>query len=182
MKRCPTCNQAYLDDAVIFCTNDGTTLVSVASSSSELQPTMLAPPPSVTDPPPTSFSDDAASANWNMPPSHSPPQAWNAPGGWPQQQPGMPPGIAQVRGKQQALAITSLIFGVLSITFGIICGGPVFGAIAVVLGIIALLQIRSNPERYGGKGFAIVGIITGSLWILFLLFMLVIAIIGNLAN
>ena len=42
MKRCPTCNQTFDDDALSYCLNDGTSLVSEISSvpTVELQATM----------------------------------------------------------------------------------------------------------------------------------------------
>jgi hypothetical protein len=61
----------------------------------------------------------------------------------------------------------SLILGLLAITFGWICGGPVFGLFAVVLGAVALMQIKSNPTHYSGKPFATIGIVTGGIMLLF---------------
>ena len=84
--------------------------------------------------------------------------------------------------QQQSLAIASLICGLLSITLGVICGGPVLGIAAIVLGIIALMQNKSDPQRYGGKGLAIGGIITGSLWIVFGVFILLMLIVGSVAS
>jgi hypothetical protein len=46
MKRCPTCQQTYDDDALSFCPADGTRLESERSSSGlDLQATIMAPPP-----------------------------------------------------------------------------------------------------------------------------------------
>ena len=191
MKRCPACNQTYTDDGLRFCTNDGATLTSVASSSSDLAETIFAPPPSVTEEPqlpPSLHYDEPASWNtpstdWNTPPSYAPPQPWQAPGTWQQPAPqGMTPGLAQTRAQTHPAAIIYLIAGVLSITFGLICGGPIFGIAAIALGLIALVQIKGNPGRYAGKGFAIGGIVTGSLWALFFILMMLIGIIGSIAR
>lgn len=59
-----------------------------------------------------------------------------------------------------------MITGILGLLFGILCFGPVIGIVSVVLGIIALAQIKKTPQLVGGKPFAIVGIVTGSLALL----------------
>ncbi|MGB7923632.1 MAG: DUF4190 domain-containing protein [Pyrinomonadaceae bacterium] len=191
MKRCPACDQTYTDDALSFCINDGTALVSDRPSSYNPQATIMSPPPSVTEMPPYG---DAGPTDWSAP-RYSPPADLNAPGAWipppapgSWQQPmgapppGMHPGVMRPAQQQQGLAVASLICGVISITLGLICGGPVLGTAAIILGIIALLQIKNDPRRYGGKGLAIAGIITGGLWILFGVFFLLILIGGSLAN
>jgi hypothetical protein len=75
-----------------------------------------------------------------------------------------------------------MIFGLLAITFGWICGGPALGLFAVILGAVALMQIKSNPLQYSGKPFAFIGMITGGVVLLFTLamfvFWLVMMIIG----
>lgn len=188
MKRCPTCDQTYTDDALSFCINDGTALVGDRPSSYNPQATIMSPPPSVTQPP----FDDAGMPGWNAPP-YSPPADLNAPGAWipppapgswqqplgPQGAPGMARPVSQ---PQQSLAVASLICGVVSVTLGLICGGPVLGVAAIALGVIALIQIRNDPRRYGGKGMAIVGVITGGMWILFGIFFILILIGSSLAH
>ena len=64
------------------------------------------------------------------------------------------------------MAVASLIFGLISITFGWICGGPVFGLIAVILGAVALTQIKRNPQQHTGKPIAVAGLITGGISLL----------------
>ena len=54
--------------------------------------------------------------------------------------------------------------------------GVLTGPIAVVLGIVALTQIKNDPKRYSGKGMAIAGIITGGLY--FVLLAMIILIYG----
>ena len=180
MKRCPTCDQTYADDALSFCINDGAALIGERPSPWDAQATMMSPPPSVTQTPPTSFSDDEPT-DWGAP-SYSPPADLNVPGAWvpppapgawqqPSQSPQGMPGIARTGGQQQqSLAIASLICGLLSITLGLICGGPILAIAAIALGIVALVQIKNNPQRYGGKVIAIIGIVAGSLSILFSIF------------
>jgi len=75
-----------------------------------------------------------------------------------------------------------MILGLLSISFGWICGGPLFAIVAVILGAVAMMQIKSNPTQYTGKPFALVGLITGGLILLFnlalMLIWIVVMIIG----
>jgi hypothetical protein len=49
-----------------------------------------------------------------------------------------------------------------------------FGLLTFVLGIIGLRRINKNSERLMGKGFAIAGFVIGSLFILFLLLLILI--------
>lgn len=52
-----------------------------------------------------------------------------------------------------------MIVGILSMA----CLGPIPAIVAIVLGTVALSQIKKNPGRVGGRQSAIVGIVTGSL-------------------
>ena len=192
MKRCPACNQTYADDALSFCPNDGTSLVGASGPTYNPQATIMSsPPPGVTQQPPSLF-DDPGSSDWNAPP-YSPPQDLNTPGAWMPppspgawQQPLSPqgmPGMTQTGNKpQQALAAASLICGIISVTLGLICGGPILAIAAIVLGVIALAQIKKDPQRYSGKAMAIIGIIMGALWIIFGILFLIIVVLGNLAR
>lgn len=62
--------------------------------------------------------------------------------------------------KSKATAITSLIFG---LTFWIPLLNLFFGILAVYLGVNALIKIKKEPDKYEGKGFAVVGIVLGIL-------------------
>ncbi len=66
--------------------------------------------------------------------------------------------------KSKAMAIASFIFG---LTFWIPLLNVLFGAIALYLGIKALLNIKRHPEKFGGMAYAIAGIILGTLPIVF---------------
>jgi len=61
MKRCPSCQQTYDDDALSYCPADGTRLESqrAAAPATDLQATIMAPPPPLS-PPPMSESFGAA--------------------------------------------------------------------------------------------------------------------------
>jgi hypothetical protein len=60
MKRCPSCQQTYEDDALSYCPADGTRLETqrAATPATDLQATIMAPPPP--SPPPMSESFGAA--------------------------------------------------------------------------------------------------------------------------
>jgi uncharacterized membrane protein len=47
------------------------------------------------------------------------------------------------------------------------CFGPVPAIVALVLGLVALSQIKKAPEKFSGKGMAITGIVVGALTIAF---------------
>ena len=164
MKRCPSCNSTFDDEYLSFCTNDGTVLVEdEVAAGLELKETVLLsePPPAVMPPPrPTDYAPSIRNA-----PSPPPPYSWanDSPAGW---VPPPPPMAGIRRPSQQGLAVTSLIFGLISITFGWICGGPIFGLVAVVLGAVALTQIKRNPQQYSGKPMALIGLITGGIALL----------------
>jgi type IV pilus assembly protein PilA len=74
------------------------------------------------------------------------------------------------------LAIASLIIGILCLpTVGIVGVGAI---LAIVLGIVALVKIKNEPQAYGGKGLAIGGIVTGGLSILIIPVILIVAAIA----
>ena len=65
--------------------------------------------------------------------------------------------------KSKALAITSFVFGLISII-------PIINYLtaflAVYFGIKSLRSIRKHPESYGGKIFAVTGLLLGTLVII----------------
>lgn len=187
MKRCPTCNSTFDDEYLSYCTTDGTVLVrDEVSASLESQETVLfgEPPPTVVMPPPRPTEYVAQAPNAPTPPA---PYGWanDSPPAWVPPPPPVPfRGIT--RPAQQGLAVASLIFGLISITFGWICGGPIFGLLAVVLGAVALAQIKRNPQQHTGKPMALIGLITGGISLLINLaiiaFWIVMLIIGAASN
>ncbi len=64
------------------------------------------------------------------------------------------------------MAILSLVFGLAAITIGWLCFGLPLGILALILGVVALSQIKRNPALYGGKPLAIGGMVTGGIVLL----------------
>jgi uncharacterized protein DUF4190 len=63
--------------------------------------------------------------------------------------------------KRQGLAIASMVIGIVScLALGFLGIGSIT---SIVLGAIALTKAKKEPDQFGGRGFAIVGIITGIL-------------------
>jgi hypothetical protein len=68
-----------------------------------------------------------------------------------------PPPAGQTPAKQQGLAITSFVLGLLSL----VCFGLFTGIPAVICGHLARARARRLPGQYGGAGFALAGLIMG---------------------
>ena len=64
------------------------------------------------------------------------------------------------KSKSQAMPITSFIFG-LVIFIPLI--NLIFAVPAIYLGIKSIKKIKQNPQKFGGKWFAVIGIILGVL-------------------
>jgi len=109
---------------------------------------------------------------WNPPPAPTPE--------WQDQQigsntPFQPPPVGAGAGQNKTLAIISLVLGILSICCYI---SPLTGIAALITGFLALKNIKTDPNIYGGRGLAIAGMITGGVfmvisivyWIVIILF------------
>lgn len=72
--------------------------------------------------------------------------------------------------KTNGLAITGMVFGILSLTLCLCCGGIPCNILGLIFSIVALLQINENPQLHGGRGLAIAGIILSAASFLLLLF------------
>jgi len=55
------------------------------------------------------------------------------------------------------MAKSAMIVGVISL------GCPLTGVVAIILGIIAIVSARREPNRYRGKGMAIAGVVCGGI-------------------
>ena len=52
------------------------------------------------------------------------------------------------------------------------CFGPIPGVVGLVLGLVALSQIKKSPEKYTGKPMATAGVIIGGITVLIYLLLL----------
>jgi Domain of unknown function (DUF4190) len=155
MKQCLRCQKTYTDQTLNFCLEDGEMLV------------MVDGPSRSDDAPPTVMFDAARRTN---------------PTGWPSQQPAAPPaqwqpqpmnaaapqfgGFPMTMSPNQTLAIVSLCLGIGSITIGWCCYiGVLLSPAAMITGFIAMSQNKKEPTKYGGRGMAIGGIVTGAVYI-----------------
>lgn len=76
-----------------------------------------------------------------------------------------------------------MVLGLVSITVGWCCSfGVLTGPIALILGIVALVQIKNEPAKYGGKGLAIAGVILGALYFVILALIILLYGIGFLLS
>jgi hypothetical protein len=168
MKRCPTCNQTFEEDWLTFCTEDGTTLIDDAIQSTDPPPTIMAPVVS------------APLANeqptWNFPSAEAIAQPAPVTPAW---QPPPPPSYVQPQNK--SLATAAMVVGIISVTIGWLCLGPIPGIAAIIMGAIALSQIKKTPERVGGKPMALIGVITGSITVLIYAGILVLYLVAIIA-
>lgn len=177
MKQCPRCQQTYDDDQLNFCLNDGELLSPVSGS----QPSRFAD-----DSPPTVVLNEARVTNpahWPSPPAASPPAQWQP----------QPAGVRAPFGAypvtpspSQTLAVISLGLGIASMTIGWCCGlGMLLAPAALITGFIALSQIKKDPKAYGGRGLAIGGLVTATVFLsIYALFLIIygVAIIGGGLN
>jgi len=95
-----------------------------------------------------------------MPDEHQPLEpVWRAP----------PPPVA-AKPPSQGLAIASMITAIAGLVVG--CLGPLPGIAAVIMGLMALSQIKKSPEVTTGKPLAWAGVLIGGLSVLFYLALL----------
>lgn len=141
MKICPNCNQTYTDETLYFCLNDGTSLVEKE-----------------TEPPPTVFMDAPRTTNPNF-------TDYKTPFGQQDQQiyqaPYSPPMVRQ--SQDQTLPIISLVLGILGFLTMCWCGGIPLGIGAIITGFLGMRNADQNPQKFGGKGVAIGGLIVGAI-------------------
>lgn len=174
MKYCPQCQKQYTEQWITFCSEDGTILIDTGYA-----PSPYPPPPGEQRPP---YAPPSERQTWRAPDP-------NAPGSWappeqaaPVMQPAWQPPASPYRSQQpsQGLAIASMIVGLLGLVVGMFCLGPVPGIVALILGLVALSQIKKAPDKNGGKPFAIIGIVFGSLSVLIFGLWLLFVILGSI--
>ena len=144
MKICPSCRQTYTDDDLNFCLTDGSFLTAAPNSEPK---TVYMDQPRITN-----------QTNWGQQPGYQPPAVWQNQQNLQQQPPVYP---MRIQGQDQTLPTISLILGIFAFITGCFFGGIPLGALAVILGVMGLNNEKRDSARYGGRGMAIAGIITG---------------------
>lgn len=152
MKRCPRCGKTY-NEPLNFCLDDGELLLDES------------PQRPFDDAPPTVMMGDARTTNptnWSAPPvQYQAPQMWQQP--------------MYAASPNQTLGVVSMCLGIGSLTIGWCCSlGLLLGPAALITGFIGLSQSKKDPQRYGGRGLSIAGIITGGIFLaLYLVFIII---------
>ncbi|HEX7334486.1 MAG TPA: DUF4190 domain-containing protein [Pyrinomonadaceae bacterium] len=165
MKSCPQCNKQYTEVWLSFCPDDGTPLVHELTPSRDPNWDPNIRPPKVETP------SSEQETQW-LPREPPLPGGWVAPDERPPMSPGVwqppPPPYRSPTNKQlsQGLAIASMITGIVGLMAGG-CFGPLPGVAALIMGLVALSQIKKEPEKFGGKPFAIAGVAIGAVSIAF---------------
>jgi hypothetical protein len=176
MKYCPQCKKQFTEPWLSFCADDGTPLVQELSPPSD--PNW---DPSIREPKVKTQSEQETQWLPREPPA---PRAWVAPDERPPMNPGVwqpPPPPARVnKPPSQGLALASMIVAIAGIVLGGFCFGPLPGLVAVVLGLVALSQIKKSPDQVGGKPFAIAGVIIGTISMAFYLLLFLFFILARL--
>lgn len=178
MKRCPRCSQTYNDDALNFCLNDGELLTSFESG----------PPPTIFGSGPE-FGDDAPPTVMLDKPRATEQGTWQPgqpPAPWQSQSPNLPnqqyvsPGF--VHSRDQTLPTISLVLGVLSLVMICCYGGLWLGLPAAIVGFLGMRNADSNPTRFGGRGMAIGGMVTGIISFLAFIGWMIVIVMGGLVR
>jgi uncharacterized protein DUF4190 len=164
MKYCPQCNKQYAEAWLTFCTDDGSLLREDLTPPADpnwdprIRPTKTDDPSEYT----TQWLPGNAppASGWMMPSDAEPVnRARPAERPW---QPPPPPPLPQNRSSPPGIAIASFILGIIGVMIGLACAIPLPGIIALLLGIVALAQMRSAPNSTG-RGLAIAGIVMGAI-------------------
>lgn len=174
MKICPVCNQTYTDESLNYCLNDGATL---NNADNDPPPTIFMDPPRTTNPNYQDFNTNFSQPN----------TGFNSNFGQPNQEiyqaPYSPPAVSN-NAQDQTMPIISLVLGVFGFVSFCCLGFLAFpiGLAAVVTGYLGMKKADENPQKYGGRGMAIAGIILGAIGVVSGLVFLIIAIISAMAG
>jgi len=171
MKYCPQCKRQFDEPWLSFCSDDGTPLIQ------ELTPARDPNwDPSIREPKRETKVEDRSEQQTQWLPRDQPmPGAWiapderppiNVPGYQPPPPPSYQPTITR---PSQGLALASMITAIAGFVFGFWCFGPVPGIAAIIMGAMALSQIKKTPDKIGGRPFAIAGIVIGAITVAFYL-------------
>ena len=156
MKYCPQCKRRFDEPWLSFCSDDGTPLIQELTPPADpnWDPQIREPKVKTPDEQETQWlprepltREPPVAGGW-VAPDERPPMS---PGPW---QPPPPPAPYPVKTQpNQNLAVASLITAVAGFVLAG-CFGPIPGIVALVLGLVALSQIKKSPEKYGERSTA----------------------------
>jgi hypothetical protein len=166
MKYCPLCKRRFDEAWLSFCSDDGTPLIQELTPPADpnWNPRIREPKVKTQDEEPTQWlpRDPPLPGGW-IAPDERPPMS---PGPWaPPPSPAPLPFVPGTK-RSEGLALASMIVGIAGFLLAG-CFGPIPGIVALVLGLIALSQIKKSPEKFGGKPYATAGVILGAISMLF---------------
>ncbi|MBK9165665.1 MAG: DUF4190 domain-containing protein [Acidobacteria bacterium] len=150
MKTCPRCGKQYTEPGINFCLEDGELLSHLQESR---DPSLFAD-----DQPPTMIMDSPRATRETNWPTMDPIMPYSSPVVQFPQHSALSP-ISQ--SKDQTLPIVSMALGVASLILVCCYGGIWLGLPAAAVGFMAMRNADRDPDRYGGSGLAIAGLIIG---------------------
>ncbi len=166
MKYCPLCKRRFDEPWLSFCSDDGTPLIQELTPPADpnWNPKIREPKVETRDDQATQWlpREPPLPGGW-IAPDERPPMS---PGPWTPPSPPVAPYLPRTQKPTQNLALASMITGIAGLVMAG-CFGPIPGVVALVLGLVALSQIKKSPEKYSGKPFATAGVIIGGVTILF---------------
>src|ERR1044072_7492678 len=175
MKYCPQCKRQFTEAWLSFCSDDGTPLIEELAPAKDpnWDPQIREPQVKTQSEQETQWLPRQPAPGGWIAPDERPPMS---PGAWtPPPAPYSPPFNKQT---SQGLAIASMITAIAGVvTAG--CLGPLPGIVALIMGLVALSQIKREPDKYGGKPFATAGVIIGAISVAFYVLLLLFVILSR---
>ena len=164
MKVCPKCSKTYDDENLNFCLEDGELLMETKTNDA---------PPTIMMGSPRQTNENWKDFNPNFTQQNQPNQQMYQP---PFQNPATIPSS-----QDQTLPIVSIISGAASVVLTFCCYmGVLLGPIALVTGYLGMNNANKNPDVYGGKNLAIIGMVLGGVGFIFSILMLIFFFIASL--
>jgi hypothetical protein len=196
MKRCPSCQRAYTDDSLVFCLEDGSTLLTERADASDLPATLIIPDPRLTNPArPETFRPNPVPTTQAQPPRAYSAQPPPNPVWPPPQIPRAPSASTERQGR--GAAITSLVCAItafLLLAFCIISGASgvdesliggifIFSAVlalfGAVIGIIAAIRTGRDTNPQNSKAMAVVALVLNGIYLLIAVVFLILGAIAS---
>ncbi len=165
MKVCPRCNKTYDDNNLNFCLDDGELLME--QQTQDAPPTIMFDSPRQTNENWGDFDTGFSEQNQPNQQIYQPPFA-------------SPQTYSTTSSLDQTLPIISLVTGILGALMCWCLLGFVFGPVALITGYIGMNNANKNPDKYGGKTLATVGMILGIVSFGLSVIYIILSIIGSI--